>query len=111
MKHPRICDTLLPKRSEFYNQIQDSIKSFIVEVGLFKTFVALSLYVIALQCIEGVTILRGALGIQRISIGEYVNGELTLVIILLMICIYQVYYIDLLIRLGFRTSNPHTQKS
>jgi len=106
-----ICDTLLPKLSEFYNQIRDSIKSFITEIGLFKTFVALSLCLVALQCIEGVSILRQALEMQRISVGEYVNGELILVTILLIICMYECYYLDLLVRSGFESLNPHTQKS
>jgi len=83
-------------------KVQMFIKSFVINIGLFKTFAFFALVGISIQCVEAIPMLSGALSIQRLSIGEYVNGVLLIVVVLLISVIYMCYFIDSILKWAFK---------
>lgn len=87
--------TLLPKFEDgLIYKFQMLVKSFVINIGLFKSFLFFALIGISLQCIQSLSVLSGALSIQRLTAGEYMNGVLSIVIVLLISLVYMCYFID-----------------
>jgi hypothetical protein len=94
--------TLLPKfENTLTYKFQMFVKSFMINVGLFKSLLFFAVIGIALQCAQSLSFLSGALSIQRLTVGEYISSVLSIVIILLISLVYMCYFIDIVLKWGF----------
>jgi len=87
--------TLLPKFEDgLIYKFQMFFKSFMINVGIYKTFMFFALIGISYYNVQAILILQNGLLNQMLSIGEYINGIFSISIMILISIIYQFYYID-----------------
>jgi hypothetical protein len=99
MKH-NVCETLEP-RHDLKIAVENAFHSwilFMLRIGIFKTFGFLSSVLLSVTILESLRGLQGALLIQNLTIGEYVASVISLMTMLLLVCYYEFYYIDSVIK-------------
>ena len=93
MRH--ICDTLLPKfENTWIYKLRKFIDGFIINVGIFKSFGFIVSILISLRLLNIIYVLENALAQKTISIGEYEASIISTCLFLMIICYYELYYID-----------------
>lgn len=93
MRH--ICDTLLPKfENTWIYKLRKFIEGFIINVGIFKSFGFIASILISLQLLNIIYVLENALAQKTISIGEFEASIISTCLFLMIICYYELYYID-----------------
>lgn len=90
-------DTLMPKET-WINKIAECSKSFALEVGVFKTIGVLSCIPLSLTILTGLSYLQPTYTNKLLSLGEYLSCTFSCGLCLLLISLYEYYYIDLIIK-------------
>jgi hypothetical protein len=92
-------DTLMPKFEESLTyKIQYYVKNFIITVGIFKTIGFVSCISLSLILLKGLSLLQPAYTDKLLSLGEYLSCVFSCGACLLVIALYEYYYLDLIVK-------------
>lgn len=96
-------DTLMPKRENTWIcKIREHVKQFAITVGVFKTIGVLSCIPLSLTLLHGLSLLQPAYANKLLSLGEYLSCVFSCGTCLIIIALYEYYYIDLIIKWAFK---------
>ena len=97
-------DTLMPREEDiWFYKTQKFITSFVINIGIFKSFGFVASIIISLQILKIIYELQYALIVYKtISIGEFEASVISACLFLMIICYYELYYLDNIIKWMFR---------
>jgi hypothetical protein len=96
-------DTLLPNFKETWTyKAQEIIKSFVINIGFFKTTGALISVPLSLTLLRGLSLLQPCYADGGITLGEYLSCVFSCGACLMIIAFYEYYYLDLIIKWAFK---------
>ncbi len=99
----RNCDTLMPKTEEtLIWKINECIKDFVINIGIFKSFGFLASVILSLDLITALSECKNLFKEQTITHGEFINGQILICLFLLIISYYEIYYIDNIMKWGYK---------
>ncbi|MFA6315693.1 MAG: hypothetical protein WC648_05000 [Candidatus Paceibacterota bacterium] len=91
----RACDTLMPKFEDIWiYKLREFIKDFIINIGIFKSFGFIASILISLQLLNIIYILENTFAQKTISVGEFEASMISTCLFLMIICYYELYYMD-----------------
>jgi hypothetical protein len=96
-------DTLLPKFEEsLMYKAREYVKNFAITVGIFKTLGFVSCISLSLILLKGLSLLQPLYADKLISLGEYLSCVFSCGACLVVIALYEYYFIDLVIKWAFK---------
>lgn len=96
-------DTLMPKRENTWiYKIFEFAKEFVINIGIFKTIGLISCISLSLLLLTGLSCLQPSYTNKLLSLGEYLSCTFSCGTCLLLIALYEYYYIDLIISWVFK---------
>lgn len=85
----------MPREEDsWFYKTQKIIISFVINIGVFKSFGFIASIIISLQLLQIIYTLQDALVCKIISIGEFEASIISACLFLMIICYYELYYID-----------------